>query len=740
MVKGVTGAALLCLSMPFLWFQWGLLHAVAGAILLIALLAWRTPAIGVSILLLTMILLFRLEGEANHALPGEWQHRQAALRFCLDQPPRQYEDYQTFLGRVTSQPSPLNLRYVRMTAGPEVTVSAGDCLNAEVRLRQPLGRLIPGEFNPTRYYFSERIDAVGSVTKINEVTSGNGLAPRLYRRAETAFTDGDALAIWAALALGWSQTMTPSLADLFNQNQIKHLVVVSGMHVGMVAGWAFFLVYLMGRLPGATIGRPAWLRFVFACGASGAFVMLTGFGFPGVRAWVMLAIPLVLLACGLRLGGHQVLALAAVAINLIRPQAWLSSGAWLSFGLVWVLIRMSERWRSENLPNWRLAIRLQVGLALLMIPVSVLMGFDWHPLSIPINLVMIPLVTLVILPWSLLILLAPTLTWVSGYEVLVEHMLRLLTLIAPWHSGAPDWPMLHLALVVLGLALAASQLFSGLYRWLLSPLLVLVLLFPLAPEAPEEFRMTVLDVGHGEALVLQWPDQTWLYDTAGQWSNGQSVAAHRLAAWFRRHSIEVDGVIVSHSDIDHAGGVAWATDQWPKAARWSGEPKAVATLSKTRGWQSCHQASVDENLMTWLPVPPVFQTNNNDRSCVVAVPTSAGPVLITGDASRMVEYWLIQAFPDLFPVGVQVIGHHGSHTSSARAFLDASPEAVFVVSSGDRAMPRWPNLALQAYLSERQRPLLNTAQRGTLEVNIVRGEIIIRDWSSAYRRRLIKQL
>lgn len=739
MVKGVTGAASLCVSVPFLWFQWGLPAALCGALVLSAIIGWRSPVPGLTALLLTAILLFRLEAEADHALPRDWQHRVASLEICLDQPLQRYEDYQSGLARVVNQPESLALRRIRLTADSGLSLQAGECLMADIRLRQPVGRLIPGQFNPTRYYFSERIDALATVTEVTGRAGHPGLAARFYQRAGDAFNEPDALGVWAALALGWSQTLDADLADLFEQNQIKHLVVVSGMHVGMVAAWALLLATLVSRLPGpGRGGRPVWLRFVLACGASGAFVALTGFGFPGVRAWVMLTIPLAAFALGVRLSGVQVLALAAVAITLIRPQAWLSTGAWLSFGLVWVLIRLAERWHSESLPAWHLAIRLQVGLALLMIPVAALMGFHWHPLSIPINLVMIPLVTLVILPWSLVILAVPSLAWVSGYETMVGQGVRLLAWLAPWHLDAPAWSLVELMLVGMGLALLSSQLYSPPYRWLLVPLPLLALAYPAVPEPPREFRLTMLDVGHGEALVLQWPGQTWLYDTAGQWSNGQSIAAQRLAPWFRRRDIQPDGIIVSHSDADHAGGAGWATKRWPRAARLSGEPEAVGRLSGTPGWRSCHRHPPDRPEMHWPAIPAAFRTNDNDRSCVVAIPTSAGPVLITGDASRMVEYWLLQAYPGLFPAGVQVIGHHGSHTSSARPFLDASPEALLLVSSGDRSLPRWPNPGLLDYLDETGQSLLSTARRGTLEVTVADGDLSVRDWSSSYRRRLIR--
>lgn len=739
MVNGMTAAAWLCITLPFIWFYWGLAWAAGWAAVSVGLAGWRRPGIWVLGAALAVLMLVRLEWESGHALPRSEQHSVQTLTVCLDQPARHYGDYQAAVVRVVAQPEGLRLRRVRLTAEPEVALSPGWCLVAEVRLRQPLGRLVPGTFNPTRYYFSERIDALGSVTGVEERFARPTVPVRLYRRADGAFSQPDALGVWAALALGWSGALDDALADLFEQNQIKHLVVVSGMHVGMVAAWALFACGWLVRLPGVGRLGPALVRLVSVSLAGGAFVALTGFGFPGIRAWVMMVIPLTALALGCRLGSVQVLTGAAVAIAVLQPQAWLDSGAWLSFGLVAVLVRLAERWHSLGLPTWHLAIRLQLALAVLMVPVGSLMGFDWHPLSIPINLVMIPLVTLLVLPWSLAILATPALAWVSGYEALVARGIDALDVLARWHGEAPAWTLVEIALVALGLWLVTSQLLPERQRWLLVPMLAIVGLAPRTSGNPESFRMTVLDVGHGEAILLEWPDAVWLYDSAGQWSDGRSVAAQRLAGWFRRADIEVDGILISHADLDHAGGAAWAVRQWPTARRLAGEPTSVAAIAGANGWRDCHALAGDADLpFRVLPVPRAFRVDSNAHSCVIAIETAAGRVLITGDADRMVEYWLLQTYPEVFPVAVQVIGHHGSHTSSASAFLDASPNALLLVSSGDRASPRWPSRPLLMYLDNRDRPLLSTAERGTVIVAREGNQWRVSDWSSAYRERLLR--
>jgi competence protein ComEC len=741
MVKGMTSLALLSICTPLVWFYQGIEWASALTMLVALYATRRQPVLAVMMAVLVTILLARLELEARHLLPAHWQHETAQLQVCLSQPARVFDDYQSAVAKIEKQPAELSLRRLRFTTSSDRVLVAGDCLTGDFRLRKPVGSLIPGQFNVTRYYFSERIDALASLIDIHQVTPKPNVPATLYGRAAPGFQSPEALAIWSALSLGWSASLPAELGDLFEQTQLKHLMVVSGMHVGMVAAWGLFIGRILLYLPAVQLNGIFRLRLVWVALLCGAFVALTGFGFPAVRAWVMLAIPLIALSLGRRFHVIDTLACAAVAITLLRPQAWLSSGAWLSFLLVAIIVRLAQRWSEDDHSRLWLGVKLQVMLTLMMVPVTAAMGFVWHPLSLLINLLMIPLVTLLLLPWSLLILLLPEVAWIDGYERVVILILALLDKLAPLYREAPAWAWWQIGLTSVLLWWWLSQSIEGPVRWLMAPVLVVTAVSLVVPKASTDaFRLTLLDVGHGQAMVMQWPDQTWLYDLAGQWQNGSSIAQQRLAPWYRRQGIEPDGLLVSHGDLDHAGGAHWAVRQWQQASRLTGDPQRLTRMSGRSGWEDCHLAENFENRLPFrlIPIPLALRTSSNDTSCVIWIPTDAGSVLVTGDASKIVEYWLLQAHPELFPVTALVVGHHGSHTSSATEFLDASPQALLLVSSGDRYSPRWPNPDLVAYTQERRRQLYNTAELGTFALSVDKGQMTVSDHRSAFRRRWFK--
>lgn len=738
MPTGWIGAALLCLCTPWLWFYWGPV-AVCVLALPMAVLYGRRPLILAGLLALLLTLILRLESEQKHSLARDWQHQTLVLELCVEAPARQFERYQLVQARVATQPEGLSLRRIRVTLPPYLEVSPGDCLTGQWRLRQPVGQLIPGQFNQTRYYFTERIDALATLVELQAVAARPGVPEQLFQRVASQFSDDEVRAVWAALALGWGSALPGPLAELFNQAQVRHLLVVSGMHVGMVAAWLWLLLPLLHRT-GLFGSLPlVWLRCLVVLGGAGAYVALTGFGYPGIRAWLMMSIPLLLLATGLKLGRYTLLGIAATALALYQPQAWLAAGAWLSFGLVWILLGQANRWRDQGLSKWQLALYSQLGISVFMVPVSMLFGFYLHPLGVLINLIMIPLVTLAVLPWSLLILILGEWGAVGFYEILVRQGLAILSWVASGYIESPSlsWPLWGLFCSVL--LVLFSQMFQPEQRWLFGSVAALALWLALR-TAPlqSEFQMTVFDVGHGQAILLQWPGETWLYDAAARWGE-RSLAESRLQPWLQRHQIELDGLVISHADLDHAGGAGWFAQRWPQAGRWSGEPDALVDLTGLNGWEDCHHGMGQAtDRFEVISVPGVLQRDANDRSCIVWIPTSAGPVLITGDASRFIEYWLLQEHPQRFPLAVHLLGHHGSPTSSAQAFLAASPEALLAVSGADRARPRWPSEDLKGWLAAQNRPLYNTAQFGTVQIGVHKGQVSIRHWSSHFRSRLLQ--
>ena len=249
--------------------------------------------------------------------------------------------------------------------------------------------------------------------------------------------------------------------------------------------------------------------------------------------------------------------------------------------------------------------------------------------------------------------------------------------------------------------------------WLLAPrgvpgrALALMWLFPLfivVPSLPPPgaFRVVVLDVGQGLAVLVQTHAHALLYDTGPRF-NASADAGNRIIAPMLR-SIGVsrlDGMIVSHQDSDHSGGalslmqtipVGWVASSLPP-------PHPIVREREARGETARRCLAGDRwnwdgvEFTTLHPVEASYanpKLKANDLSCVLRVVNAAGSVLLTGDIEARTEADLVRRDASALRADLLVVPHHGSRTSSTPSFIDAVHPEVAAFTPGYRNRFRHP--------------------------------------------------
>lgn len=727
--------ALFLAGLIWVWFHHGLLMALVLLVSLtsVLLLLVVKRASAVLFVVLASAVLLQLELQQRHALPLHWQHQNAVLGVCLEQAPQRYEDNaQAALGRVVSQPTDLSLRRIKFWAYPETEIpqlDVGDCIEAEVRLRQPLGRLIPGIFNADRYNFSVGIDAYGTLISINRLTSSADLPQRLYLQVAQILESENALDLWAALTLGWSRALNSDLKSVLADNQLMHLFVISGMHLAFIALLINGVIWLLARAVSPWLQFQRVQRHLLLMSIVVAYVAFLGFPVPVTRALIMLGIPLLSEYLALRWGRFSALGSAAVLLMVWQPASWLALGPWLSFVSVLVILLMTY-WRLINRYPWLVRLFLfQLIMTASVLPWAIVAGFSFNPVSLLSSLLLTFIVGFVALPLAFLLMFGVPLTaefWQSGVEWLLP-ILRWATQSGISMDYVGFWP------VVLSICLVAwliwwRGLLSGLY---LMPMALVWLLASRDISVEPIPRLVLYDVGHGQAVLLDSGDHRILYDTAGRFSPTVSLAEASLG----RVLPSLSGLVVSHSDSDHAAGVGYFRRVYPGMPIWTGQPER---LPDSKSMINCHKQDMQFAEFQFIRIPPILrQGSDNNQSCVLLADLGGYRVLITGDADKYTEYFLLQNYPELFPVDVLILGHHGSKSSSAGAFLTRNSSALFLVSSGDRLAPSWPAERIEHWFDKHQRALFNSAQRGTIELHFRPEGIQMKTWDTAYRNHLI---
>jgi competence protein ComEC len=394
---------------------------------------------------------------------------------------------------------------------------------------------------------------------------------------------------------------------------------------------------------------------------------------PVRRACVMVALVLLWRLRFRHLGAWWPLLLALIVVLLLEPLASLQPGFWLSFSAVAILalvfggrLGVWGWWRGLTRAQWTMAIGLLPMMLILGLPVS-----SSGPLA---NLIAVPWVGLVVVPLALLgTLLLPVpvlgegLLWLAGGAL---HLLfELLGIIADWlpawlPSVLPLWAWLLAALGALLLLLPA-----GVPLRLPGIALMLPALLLPAPHMEEgRADVWVLDVGQGLAVLVRTREHALLYDAGprfGDFDTGERIVLPSLRALNLR---QLDLMLLSHADNDHAGGAAAIKAGMPVSRVISGEPQRLAD---ELGADSCESGlvwqwnEVDFRLWQWESAG-----SGNQLSCVLQVEAAGERLLLSGDIDVQAERALIQSD---FPLASQwlLAPHHGSRTSSSQSFIDA---------------------------------------------------------------------
>ncbi|NQD94259.1 DNA internalization-related competence protein ComEC/Rec2 [Pseudomonas sp. CrR25] len=602
-------------------------------------------------------------------------------------------------------------------------VRAGETWRLAVRLKRPHGLVNPQSFDYEAWLLAQRIGATGTVKSGQRLqpASGPGAwrdAVRQHLLASSAHGREGAL---AALVLGDDSGLSTADWRVLQDTGTVHLLVISGQHIALMAGLLYGMVAGLARLGWWPRSWP-WLPWACALAFAGAlgYGLLAGFEVPVRRACIMVGLVLLWRWRFRHLGAWLPLLVALALVLLLEPLASLQPGFWLSFGAVGLLI-LIFRGRLGAWPWWQALGRAQWAMAVGLLPLLLALGLPVSASSPLANLIAVPWVGLAVVPLALLgTLLLPVpglgeaLLWLAGGSV--ELLFRLLAQMADWlpawlPTALPLWAWLLVLLGTLLLLLPAGVPLRG-----LGGLLLLPLLFAPVPR-PEigEAEVWVLDVGQGLAVLLRTREHVLLYDAGprfGDFDLGERVVVPSLRALGVR---QLDMLLISHADSDHAGGAAAVQRGMAVRRVVSGE---VAALPPALRAEDCASGSawrwddVRFSLWRWAEAG-----DGNQASCVLLVEAAGERLLLTGDIDSQTERALLDSGQALRADWL-LAPHHGSRSSSSAAFLQAVMPSAVLISRGQHNSFGHPHPEVLARYQALSAQRYDTVEQGALRVRL----------------------
>lgn len=540
------------------------------------------------------------------------------------------------------------------------------------------------------------------------------------------------------LLLGGYSGIKKNIIDEFSATGIIHILSVSGTHVSLIALVALWIGQQC-RLSNKTAGLLAATTVIF-------YALLAGLTPPVARATVMGIAALAANITGRDKDGASALALAALALLAIDPRQLYDISFQLSFcataGLVYcysktVLVLSNIMPRCLTGP---LAVTISAQLGVLPLLAGYFHSFSLS--SFVANIIVVPILEAVVvfgLGGCLVSFASP----IAGKVILAlcalavgaaVHLNQLLATVPGMQIYLPSVGLMGGSLYYLTIAWAYNYLpilpRPGLilrkHRGLIAAGLIIAFSFFTIYRQTQPVSVHFIDVGQGDATLIITPHRrAVLVDTGGTIAQGSDFdIGERVVVPYLKHQgvISLDYLILTHGHQDHAGGAAAVASSLPvKTIIVAAEERTGAIHSLVRHKKDGLIIPAEKNQRIVLDGVSftivhgggaAMRQSGNETSSVIRVDYGQHSFLLTGDLETKQEQQLLDGGVE--PVTVLKVGHHGSKTSTSRAFLEALNPYYAVISVGANNRFGHPHRDTMDRLAGQGVNVLRTDQQGAI--------------------------
>ena len=599
----------------------------------------------------------------------------------------------------------------------EENIKYGSFIKIEGLLKEANNNTILNTFNYKKYLYSKRIYKLIDINKINIDNSNISLLNKIKNNILSNILKSSNSSYLKAFILGDSSLIDENDYDTFKNIGITHLFAISGMHITLFSSTILFILNKLKRGKNTSIIISLIILFLYA--------ILCNFPSSIKRAYTLYL--LLSLNKIFKLDIKTIyLLLLCISINVfIEPFILKDIGFLYSISTTFGLIVSSSIIQGNFIKKLFLTSLLAY---LFSMPITILNNYEINLMTPFNNVIIVPLVSLIIYPLSLLSFIFPILN--NVLNILISILLFICNILVKINVFNIIIPKLNIYFIIVYYLILLLAIFKN--KKLIFLMIIIFVINDLIYCFKNDNFVYYLDVKQGDSLLIKYNNTVSLIDTGGivsfnkedwQKSNSNYLLTSNTILFLKSIGIKkIDNLIISHGDFDHMGETINLVNNFKveKVIFNCGfyndlEKELIKVLDKKRiKNNSCiKELNIDNNKLHFLQTKEY--DNENDNSNVIITELNGYKFMFMGDAGIDKEKDILDKY-NISDIDVLKVGHHGSKTSSSKEFINEVKPMYSIISVGKNNRYGHPSIEVLNNLEDSK--IYRTDQDGSIMFKI----------------------